>query len=144
MAPIETLDRDDILDRAKAFKPKGETPLVYSALQAPADLKALGGGTVIVITDGEESCKGDPVKAAAELKASGLDIRLNIVGFAVTNPEDPEGPERIRAGVGRHVLRGAERRRAGRRVDDRGGRQVPVHRSTTRPARSSRPATRTA
>jgi hypothetical protein len=27
------------------------------------------------------------VKAAAELKASGLDIRLNIVGFAVTNPK---------------------------------------------------------
>ncbi len=69
------------------FKPKGETPLVYSALQAPGDLKALGGGTVILITDGEESCKGDPVKAAAELKASGLDIRLNIVGFALKNPQ---------------------------------------------------------
>jgi hypothetical protein len=27
------------------------------------------------------------VKAAAELKASGLDLRLNIVGFAVTNPK---------------------------------------------------------
>jgi hypothetical protein len=86
LAPIEPLDRDGLLGKAKAFKPKGETPLVYSALQAPADLKALGGGTVILITDGEESCKGDPVKAAAELKASGLDLRLNIVGFAVTNP----------------------------------------------------------
>ncbi len=87
LAPIEPLDRDGLLGKAKAFKPKGETPLVYSALQAPADLKALGGGTVILITDGEESCKGDPVKAAAELKASGLDLRLNIVGFAVTNPK---------------------------------------------------------
>jgi hypothetical protein len=87
LMPIEPLDRDGLLGKAKAFKPKGETPLVYSALQAPADLKALGGGTVILITDGEESCKGDPVKAAAELKASGLDLRLNIVGFAVTNPK---------------------------------------------------------
>ena len=87
IVPIEKLDRQGILGRAKAFKPKGETPLVYSALQAPADLKAVGGGTVILITDGEESCKGDPVKAAAELKASGLDIRLNIVGFALTNPK---------------------------------------------------------
>ena len=85
LAPIEPLDRDGLLGKANAFKPKGETPLIYSALQAPADLKALGGGTVILITDGEESCKGDPVKAAAELKASGLDLRLNIVGFAVTN-----------------------------------------------------------
>ena len=87
VVPIKKLDRQAILTRATAFKPKGETPLVYSALQAPSDLKALGGGTVILVTDGEESCKGDPVKAAAELKASGLDIRLNIVGFAVTNPK---------------------------------------------------------
>jgi hypothetical protein len=87
LVPIAKLDREGILGRAKAFQPKGETPLVYSALQAPGDLKAIGGGTVILITDGEESCKGDPVKAAAELKASGLDLRLNIVGFALKNPK---------------------------------------------------------
>ncbi|HSK09259.1 MAG TPA: VWA domain-containing protein, partial [Vicinamibacterales bacterium] len=87
LVPIRKLDRKQILGRAKAFKPKGETPLVYSALQAPADLKALGGGTVILITDGEESCKGDTVKAAGDLKASGLDMRLNIVGFALKNPK---------------------------------------------------------
>ena len=87
VVPIQPLDREAILSRARTYRPKGETPLVYSALQAPADLKAVGGGTVILITDGEESCKGDPVKAAAELKASGLDIRLNIVGFAVADPK---------------------------------------------------------
>jgi Ca-activated chloride channel family protein len=86
IVPIEKLNRQNLLNRAKAFRPKGETPLVYSALQAPADLKAVGGGTVILITDGEESCKGDTVKAAADLKASGLDIRLNIVGFALKDP----------------------------------------------------------
>jgi Ca-activated chloride channel family protein len=87
VVPIDKIDRQGILDRAKSFKPKGETPLVYSAMQAPADLKEVGGGTVILITDGEESCHGDPVKAAADLKASGLDIRLNIVGFALKDPK---------------------------------------------------------
>jgi hypothetical protein len=82
--PIQQLDRQAILSAAKAVTPKGETPLVYSVLQAPADLKSVGGGTVIVITDGEESCKGDIAKAAAELKASGQNITLNIVGFTVT------------------------------------------------------------
>jgi hypothetical protein len=81
--PIRKLDRKGILTQVGRYKPKGETPLVYSALQAPADLKNVGGGTVILITDGEESCKGDMAKAAADLKASGLDIRLNIVGFAL-------------------------------------------------------------
>jgi hypothetical protein len=87
LVPIRPLDRKALLARASAFKPKGETPLVYSVLQAPADLKALGGGTVILITDGQESCKGDPVKAAEDLKASGLDIRMNIVGFALKDPK---------------------------------------------------------
>ena len=87
IVPVGPIDRQGILEKAKAFKPKGETPLVYSALQAPLDLKEVGGGTVILITDGEESCKGDPVKAATTLKASGLDIRLNIVGFALSNPK---------------------------------------------------------
>jgi hypothetical protein len=81
VVPIQKLDQKAILSAAEAVKPKGETPLVYSVLQSPADLKEVGGGTVIVITDGEESCHGDPVKAAAQLKASGLDITLNIVGF---------------------------------------------------------------
>ncbi|MCX6544137.1 MAG: hypothetical protein NTV05_06935 [Acidobacteria bacterium] len=87
VVPIKSLDRKGLLAKANLFKPKGETPLVYSVMQSPADLKAVGGGTVILITDGEESCKGDPVKAAADLKASGLDIRLDIVGFALKDPK---------------------------------------------------------
>jgi hypothetical protein len=82
------------------FKPKGETPLVFSVLQTPADLKAVGGGTVILITDGEESCKGDPVKAAADLKASGLDIRLSIVGFAIANPKTQQDLAGFAQGTG--------------------------------------------
>ena len=76
-------------------------------LQSPADLKAVGGGTVILITDGEESCKGDAVKAAADLKASGLDIRLNIVGFAVTNPKTQKDLAGFAQATGGHVLRGS-------------------------------------
>ena len=98
--PVKKLDRKAILARANMFKPKGETPLVFSVLQTPADLKALGGGTVILITDGEESCKGDPVKAAADLKASGLDIRLSIVGFAIGNPKTQQDLAGFAQGTG--------------------------------------------
>jgi hypothetical protein len=83
VVPVRKLDRAGLIGAASAVTPRGETPLVYSVLQAPGDLKKAGGGTVILITDGEESCKGDAVKAAAELKASGVDLRLNIVGFAL-------------------------------------------------------------
>jgi hypothetical protein len=84
VSPIAPLDRRRILETADRLQPRGETPLVYSILQAPADLRASGGGSVIVITDGEETCGGDPVKAARQLEDAGLPLTLNIVGFTLS------------------------------------------------------------
>lgn len=84
LRPIAKLDRQQIASTVDGIVPRGETPLVYSILQAPADLKAVGGGSIIVITDGEETCGGDPVKAAEQLKEAGMPITLNIVGFTLT------------------------------------------------------------
>jgi hypothetical protein len=80
---VTKLNRDAVLAAAKKLAPRGETPLVYSILQTPTDLRGVGGGTVILITDGEESCGGDLKAAAQKLKASGLDLTLNIVGFTL-------------------------------------------------------------
>jgi Ca-activated chloride channel family protein len=84
VVPIAKLDRAAIVKAASKLKPRGETPLVHSSLQAVEDLKAVGGGSVILITDGEESCKGDAKAAAALIAASGVDVTLNIVGFTLT------------------------------------------------------------
>jgi hypothetical protein len=85
--PLQKLNRARILSIVDRTQPRGETPLVYSVLQTVGDLKAAGGGSVVLITDGEESCHGDPAAAARELKNSGLDLRLNIVGFTVKGKE---------------------------------------------------------
>jgi hypothetical protein len=84
VSKIAPLDRQRILSIVDRLQPRGETPLVYSILQAPADLKAVGGGSLVVITDGEETCGGNLVEAARQLKNAGLPILLNIVGFTVT------------------------------------------------------------
>ncbi|HEX3704067.1 MAG TPA: VWA domain-containing protein, partial [Vicinamibacterales bacterium] len=81
--PVGKIDRPALLKLIDGAKPRGETPLVYSVLQAIADLKSAGGGSVVLITDGEESCGGDFVAAAMAIKQSGLDFRLNIVGFTL-------------------------------------------------------------
>ena len=83
VVPMQKLNRGRILSIVGATRPRGETPLVYSVLQTISDLKAVGGGSVVLITDGEESCHGDPVAAAAALRSSGLDVTLNIVGFTL-------------------------------------------------------------
>jgi len=83
VAPVAPLDRARLMTVARGLRPRGETPLVYSILQTPGDLKGVGGGSVILITDGEESCKGDIAGAAKTLKDSGLNLSLNIVGFTL-------------------------------------------------------------
>jgi Mg-chelatase subunit ChlD len=85
VVPVRRLDRDLISKTVERLRPRGETPLVYSALQAATDLKAAGGGSVVLITDGEESCGGDFASATHTLQQSGLDLRLSIVGFTLAN-----------------------------------------------------------
>lgn len=85
VVPVAANNHANLLAAAAKLAPRGETPLVYSALQSIADLKAAGGGTVILITDGEESCKGDFAAAAKAMKDSGLNFTLNIVGFTLKN-----------------------------------------------------------
>jgi hypothetical protein len=83
VVPIAKLDRESIAKVAAGLKPRGETPLIRSIQKAVGDLKTAGGGSVILITDGEESCKGNAKSAAAEIKASGVNVTLNIVGFTL-------------------------------------------------------------
>jgi len=87
VAPVAPLDRARLMTVARGLRPRGETPLVYSILQTPGDLKDVGGGSVILITDGEESCKGDIAGASKTLKDSGLNLSLNIVGFTLKSAQ---------------------------------------------------------
>lgn len=84
VVPLARLDRERIVATASALSPRGETPLILSTLATLEDLKDAGGGTVILITDGEESCKGDLKAATEAIQASGLEVSLNIVGFTLT------------------------------------------------------------
>jgi hypothetical protein len=48
------------------------------------DLAPLAGPTVVVfVTDGKETCKGDPAAEVALLVDQGVEVALNIVGFAL-------------------------------------------------------------
>jgi hypothetical protein len=47
---------------------------------------AQGSRIVVLITDGEETCGGDPLAEISRLREEGVDVRLNIVGFAIDDP----------------------------------------------------------
>jgi len=64
------------------------TPIADSLAAIEDDLKSVSGRSVIVlVTDGEETCEGDPAAVITRLQDKGVDISLNIVGFAIGDAE---------------------------------------------------------
>ncbi len=88
-APIGGEDAAAIGKMITDLTPKGETPIADSLRQAAKSFKAFKGqqNSIILVTDGVEECKGDPCKAAQELKDAGLDVAVNIVGFTLGEKE---------------------------------------------------------
>ena len=62
---------------------KAGTPIAEALEQVPRDLGSVDNRIIVLITDGEESCGGDPAAVAAELESAGFPVVLNIVGFAL-------------------------------------------------------------
>lgn len=61
-----------------------KTPIAATLQQAGGDLAGKSGPSLIILlTDGEETCEGDPAAVITALRSSGLDVRVNIVGFAI-------------------------------------------------------------
>lgn len=60
---------------------------------------ATGKRVVVLITDGEETCGGDPAAVIETLTESGVDVRVSIVGFAIDD-EDLKSQFRYWASLG--------------------------------------------
>lgn len=66
----------------------GKTPLSASVKKAAEDLKYTENkATVILITDGLETCEADPCALGRELEQSGVDFTAHVVGFGLTADE---------------------------------------------------------
>jgi hypothetical protein len=61
-----------------------KTPIGASLDKAADDLKgATGEKLIVLVTDGEETCGGDPAAAIDRLRKAGVTTRVSIVGFAL-------------------------------------------------------------
>ena len=102
--PIGPIDKAKLIKTINSIKPRGKTPLVYSILQAPKDFEDIGRGTIIVITDGVETCGGDINSIAPALKKSELELKVNIVGFDIKEVEARKQLEAIARSTGGRYL----------------------------------------
>ncbi len=77
-----------ISDAAAKMQFLGKTPLTEAVRRAAAELHSTEEkATVVLITDGIETCQGDPCALAQELESSGVDFTAHVVGFGLTKEE---------------------------------------------------------
>ncbi|WP_322890470.1 MULTISPECIES: vWA domain-containing protein [unclassified Yoonia] len=78
----------EILDQAYALRPKGMTPIVDSVMAAAQEMAFTEQtATVVLLTDGIETCGGDPCALGRMLAAEGIDFTAHVVGFDMTDAE---------------------------------------------------------
>jgi Ca-activated chloride channel family protein len=88
MVPPEAGSADRIIGAAMSLNPRGKTPLSDAVRQAAEDLKYTeDAATVVLITDGIETCNADPCALATELEQSGVDFTVNVVGFGLSDED---------------------------------------------------------
>ncbi len=104
VASIAPVARDRLIDSVSRIQPKGKTPLVYSVLQAGKDFENISGGSIILITDGIESCNGDITSIAPALKKLGIGLKVNIVGFDIKEAASRQKLETIAQSTGGKYL----------------------------------------
>ena len=94
-ADIEMLKAPGSVEKAgfqqavNALQPKGMTPISASVRMAAEQLKfSERKATVILVSDGEETCHADPCALGKELEKLGVDFTAHVVGFDIDkNPK---------------------------------------------------------
>ncbi|AXF56226.1 vWA domain-containing protein [Salicibibacter kimchii] len=93
---IEEYDEDAFADELDDVESTGWTPIAYSLQEAEQDFEDFPGdentNIIYLVSDGIETCDGDPIEAADQLNSSEVEPFLNIIGFDI----DSEGQEELR------------------------------------------------
>lgn len=74
--------KDLVIDSSNQLKAQGYTPITHVLGLAADDLKDLKGPkTIILVSDGKETCEGDPCVLSQKLAAANTDLVIHTVGF---------------------------------------------------------------
>ena len=90
--PFGPLDRKALLSAVESLQPKGQTPIGRALMLLGEDVAGQADGrlvSVVLITDGEETCDADPgdphypVAVVETLRSRGIEVTVNIIGFNI-------------------------------------------------------------
>jgi len=82
------LDAALVRARINGLSPRGRTPLTESVRMAAESMRYLDEpATVILLTDGLETCNADPCALAGELARAGVNFTAHVVGFDIAESD---------------------------------------------------------
>ncbi len=89
VVPVSGVDKQALLNEVEVLQPTGWTPLALSLERAGGDFEASenASNAAVLVTDGLETCGGDPCTAARSLNAADIQLVTHVIGFAVTAEE---------------------------------------------------------
>ena len=88
VVPVGPHNGAAIKAKIQAISPKGKTPLSEAVRQAAQALRYTEErATVILVSDGLETCDVDPCALAAELAMSGVDFTVHVIGFDISKED---------------------------------------------------------
>jgi von Willebrand factor type A domain len=89
MTPFGPNTAGRVLPGVQALRPNGMTPIAASLQEAAKDFSGKEGqnNIIVLLSDGEEDCNGDPCAAAKAVHDAGIKLQVNVIGFHVEPKE---------------------------------------------------------
>ncbi len=90
LIPVGPLNRSEFIATVRGLNARGATPLAHTIEQIPGDLRGVERPRVVVLTDGVESFRRDPVAKCRALRRRFPDMEFAVVGFMIDLMVDRE------------------------------------------------------
>ncbi|HEV2129367.1 MAG TPA: VWA domain-containing protein [Thermomicrobiales bacterium] len=90
VVPIEGVNKEALREAVARYEPVGWTPITLALQEAAEDFSAPQENernAVVLVTDGLETCGGDPCAAAEALAQGDVSVTTYVIGFALAEGE---------------------------------------------------------
>ncbi|WP_040205891.1 vWA domain-containing protein [Neobacillus jeddahensis] len=105
--PLSAYQAENFTNSLNSFQASGWTPLAGAINKAGEILQAYPSddysNLVYIVSDGVETCDGDPVAAAGQLQSQNIKAKVNIIGFNVDNEGQQQLKQVADSGAGEYV-----------------------------------------
>jgi Ca-activated chloride channel family protein len=86
--PVSPMNKSKVEGKLREISPKGKTPLSRAVIHAADELKYTEEkASVILVSDGIETCDLDPCEVAKQLEEKGVNFTAHVIGFDIKEEE---------------------------------------------------------